>query len=373
MRLPISSIGALILPTYVILYLKAASWIEYSEVDLLRNGTSMIEKDLMDFATVPEGFDGIVDDKDRIISLLQEAGVTDIDHATRRKLPSWNHITNTFGDSPRIVGLDQCQVFQNNTRPEDRLLGVAGNFNSGTNLLYKLLRLNCKVRKRKKPFKKEHNGVLGKVPWGKHAPVDFRGSNRAEDSDARIKINNVLSVVTIRDPYDWMKSMCRNGYSTSWNHSKGHCPNLVPLRQDRTRNKKNKTVRVKVQYPLQRRYHKSLAHFWSTWYTDYLKADFPRIMIRMEDLVFHTRNVTTQVCHCAGGQMRETFQYLVSSAKESHTANGTPSSLVDVMIRYAKDAERFSSMTREDLELARSALDPELMDAFGYQVAVQPQ
>lgn len=348
----------------------------------------MMEKNLMDFTS------GIVskdiakdtetastsDDagKEHIIALLREAGVTDIDNATRQELPSWDHITTLFGDRPHIVGLDRCQVFQNSTRPEDRLLGVAGNFNSGTNLLADLLRKNCIVSTRNEPFKKEYDGVLSKVPWGKHAPVDFRESNRrAERADAKIEFSNVLGVVTIRDPYDWMKSMCRNGYSTSWKHTSSHCPNLLPDHRDLRaypRMALNKTIRVRVTYPpKQRRYHKSLAHFWSTWYIDYLDADFPRIMIRMEDLVFHTRNVTTQVCHCAGGHMREDFSYTVDSAKQRHTSHGKPSSLVDVMIRYGKDAERVAGMTPEDLKLAQHTLNPQLLDAFGYQVDIQLQ
>lgn len=92
--------------------------------------------------------------KERIVHLLQEAGATDVDHATRQLLPSWDHIARFIGQGPQIVGLNLCQAFQDKTMPLDRFLCVAGIFNSGTNLLHKLLFLNFKVP------------TLKKVPWG---------------------------------------------------------------------------------------------------------------------------------------------------------------------------------------------------------------
>jgi hypothetical protein len=146
------------------------------------------------------------------------------------------------------------------------LPGVAGNFNSGTNVLHKLLFLNL-------------------FCGGKHAPVDFRGVNRrVKESDLSIQNNNVLSVVTIGDPNDWMNSMCRIGYSTSWSHTANHCLNLVADKRDQgpcPSLKLNKTVPVMIPYGKECRLHASLANFYSTWYTDYLKADFARVMIRM--------------------------------------------------------------------------------------------
>lgn len=128
------------------------------------------------------------------------------------------------------------------------------------------------------------------------------------------------------------------------------------------------TVPVKVTYRIARRRHESLVHFYSTWYTDYLEADFAWIIIWMEDLVLHARNVTTQVCQCVGGTIKSDFQYIVDSAKPSHCRSGN-SSLVDVILRYGKFEEWTSRMTNEDLELAQTALNPKLMDSFGYQVA----
>lgn len=38
------------------------------------------------------------------------------------------------------------------------------------------------------------------------------------------------------------------------------------------------------------------------------------------------------------------------------------------MIKYGTDVKRFSGMTREDLEFASTALDPELMQLFQYEM-----
>jgi hypothetical protein len=119
---------------------------------------------------------------------------------------------------------------------------------------------------------------LGRLHWGKHAPVDFRGDNRASGSDRRIQNRNVLSVVSIRDPYDWMKSMCRYSYSASWKHAGEHCSNLIADKRDLQAFPQvtlNEQVKVKVKYPKEIREHTLLAHFYNAWYTDYLETKFP--------------------------------------------------------------------------------------------------
>ncbi len=42
----------------------------------------------------------ISDGKERIVHLLQEAGVMDVDHATRQLLPSWDHFARFIGEGP---------------------------------------------------------------------------------------------------------------------------------------------------------------------------------------------------------------------------------------------------------------------------------
>jgi hypothetical protein len=52
------------------------------------------------------------------------------------------------------LGSISAKHFRTRQMPLDRFLGVAGNFNSGTNLLHMLLFLNFKVP------------TLKKLPWG---------------------------------------------------------------------------------------------------------------------------------------------------------------------------------------------------------------
>jgi len=346
----------------------------FGDITLFQRHKPLLSSDVEERGKITAGATNqrVIHDKEPILAILQEAGIGVISDETLRELPTWTHVTSRYGDRPLIYGLERCKVFQERIHPQDRLVGAAGTFNSGTNLLMRLLKQNCVVSKREKPFYHEDSGVLWSVPWGKHSPVDFRSYHRAVKSDSRIDINNVLSVVTIRDPYEWMKSMCRHDYSIKWKHKKGgeRCPNLVPDERDRREFphiKFNKTINVRVLYGKGNgeRHHDSLVHHWNEWYTAYVKASFPRLIVRMEDLVFHPKNVSTEICYCAGGKMRKQFMYFLESAK-SAKGHGNRTTLVDVIMRYGKDAERLSGMTPADLELAESTLERGLMDTFNY-------
>ena len=225
-----------------------------------------------------------------------------------------------------------------------------------------------------------NKGVRWQVPWGKHTPVkdeEYRLTHKS-DKDKDVDATNILPAVTIRDPYVWMQSMCRIHYKAFWAHdtesSDKHCPNLIPNDADLRKFpwlQEKETVPVRVKYPEFVRHHTSLVHFWNDWYNEYVNASFPRIIVRFEDLVFHAKEVTTTVCHCAGGEMKPKFTYIVNSAKKGAAAHGKDrTSFVDAIIRYGKDTNRLNSMTPEDLEFARASLDPNLMEFFNYQYDV---
>ena len=110
---------------------------------------------------------------------------------------------------------------------------MAGLFNTGTNFLMKLLRMNCdfpdacpaqphiKVDK-DNPYEAEIrimaemqlarrnncSPFLLQVPWGKHNPVDWRGQHAAQGLEG-VDVDGVLPVVVVKDPFTWMRSMCR--------------------------------------------------------------------------------------------------------------------------------------------------------------------
>ena len=61
-------------------------------------------------------------------------------------------------------------------------------------------------------------------------------------------------------------------------------------------------------------HHKSLAHLWNDWYSYYVdQADYPFVVVRMEDLVFYPKETTKAVCECAGGKIvtGDEFKFVV--------------------------------------------------------------
>ena len=123
------------------------------------------------------------------------------------------------------------------------------------------------------------------------------------------------------------------------------------------------------------RQYDSLVGFWNQWYSQYYFEDsFPRLMIRFEDLLFHTEIIVTQVCQCAGGQLKEETVRLPADSSKSgksahnrvHKANG----LVGAMLQYGKmhniNGSR-STMTTDDVSYAKEMLSEDIMEAFCYK------
>jgi hypothetical protein len=177
-----------------------------------------------------------------------------------------------------------------------------------------------------------------------------------------------------------MASMCRHGYESSWWRVPQHCPNLVPNKYDK-RGGYDKigegeiavTVRFATQYigsqpmPSMRNRtfvsYTSLIDFWNTWYGEWHDAEFPRLMIRFEDLLFHAEETITKICECGGGQMKKEFRYLEKSAKGT-TGNGLSSSLAT----YGNSMLRMNDILKwdKDVEYFNEHVSAELMDLFGY-------
>jgi hypothetical protein len=110
---------------------------------------------------------------------------------------------------------------------------------------------------------------------------------------------------------------CRFSYQARWHHVQQHCPNLVPNAADLDlfpHQSDSIPVNVKYNPPVQ---FKSLVHFWSEWYRQYLDADFPRLIVRFEDLQFHPKEMIDIVCQCAGAVPKDEgkFEYIVGDAK----------------------------------------------------------
>ena len=151
-----------------------------------------------------------VGDKEPILQILKDAGVHDaVTPAILAQLPTWQDVVNKLGPEPRIFGLDSCQTFRTTIPPAEAVIAPAGAFNSGTNLMASLLIANCHNPARRKQY--HSDGVRWQVSWGKHQPPKFRADQAVYENLGDASANeNILPVVTIRDPYTWLQSLCRN-------------------------------------------------------------------------------------------------------------------------------------------------------------------
>ena len=323
--------------------------------------------------------------RERVKAIFKDAGI-ELTRKQLLRLPSWSQIEQYIGAEPIIVGLETCADFRRMIPAVNRSLGSLGMFNSGTNLVTKLIKENCKIPERiayygwKVDFDKynmgplEAHGMRWQVPWGKHTAAKYREIHKAEPPIHTIPTESVMPVITVRHPYHWMRSMCKHPYSAKWDHNQRlKCPHLAT--------KPEHPVPLTIKYAMNRTdQHTSLAHLWNDWYGDYyhhndnhnaslrsLSSKYPRLMVRFEDLVFHSYNVTVQVCHCVGGEIRSDrpFQYIQDTAKEGPGHGKDRTDMLEAWIRYSQPVEPF--LPKFDNLYAQNHLDPQLMDVFHYQ------
>lgn len=181
---------------------------------------------------------------------------------------------------------------------------------------------------------------------------------------------NVLPVVMIKDPFTWLQSMCRSPYATKWRHSSEHCPNLVPNEFDRAHYPKVVTNRTAVPVLIDFDRNStftwaSLVDLWNDWYRQYLEVDYPRLMIRFEDLLFAPEQLLKILADCMGAEVRSPLSYQTSSSK----SHGSGTDLAGAMIKFGRGETRLQNLTSEDLRFANRRLDSELMTLFDYPLA----
>ena len=235
-------------------------------------------------------------------------------------------------------------------------MGVAGLFNTGTNLLDTQMRKNIHMP----------HANLWQVPWGKHRMAEVKWNHTATNMEKHDK-DHVLPVVILRDPLAWLQSMCSHPYATNWKHAKHHCPNLVPNQQDREHYEilPQHSFEVTIKFDKKMiNHYKSLVHLWSEWYRQYLEADYPVLLIRFEDLVFQPVTVLREIADCVDGTLAHPIQYQVQSSK----SHGSGTDYIQALIKTADTQLRLYNLTAEDLDFARTHLDAELLRLFRYNV-----
>lgn len=116
----------------------------------------------------------------------------------------------------------------------------------------------------------------------------------------------------------------------------------------------------------------SLAHLWNDWYKMYLEdAKYPRVIVRLEDLVFHAKETTTIICECVGGEMHKDkpFAYVLDSAKADSRGHDTSTGFIQAWIKYSKDLPPNGGFERRDYEDAKEVLNSKFMEQFHYKHA----
>eukprot|EP00578_Thalassiosira_sp_NH16_P005952 CAMPEP_0181135836 /NCGR_PEP_ID=MMETSP1071-20121207/32866_1 /TAXON_ID=35127 /ORGANISM="Thalassiosira sp., Strain NH16" /LENGTH=521 /DNA_ID=CAMNT_0023222513 /DNA_START=40 /DNA_END=1605 /DNA_ORIENTATION=- len=276
---------------------------------------------------------------ERISKILISANA-EVDEETLSKLPTWDDVISQYGEKPIIYGLETCEAYRQSVKPEDRMIGPAGIFNTGTNLLFQLMKENCDIRDAflsKTHREPKRNGIRWQAPWGKHnTPSTHRLKHVATFWGEGINHTAFFPVVMIKDPYGWMGSQCRHPYQAHWDHKVGNCPNLI---HDR-----NRTEEVFVKYALGWTAYDSLIDLWNKFYEEYEQQTFPYLATRYEDLLFHGEEVAKIACDCVGGEFTrrgEKFKYIEGSAKD----NGMPINngaygLVKSLLQYGDPRNR---------------------------------
>lgn len=244
---------------------------------------------------------------------------------------------------------------------------------NSTNLVTQLLKQNCKIPERLakygKEASKEAHGIRWQVSWGKHTPAHFKWDH-ATDHAKNIDKNTILPVVTIRHPYNWLSSMCRNGYTAKWKHSHQKCPNLLIRRNEGIVELESIPNPVNVTYAEQRTSsHASLAHLWNDWNDEYMHATYPRLVVRFEDLIFYPRQTTQLICECAGGELQgDVFQYIVNPAKTGpgHGKTSERTDMVQAWMKYGKPPQPQGGFSKSDYVAAKKFFKEDIMHIFGY-------
>lgn len=281
-----------------------------------------------------------------------------------RRLPTWDQIENLFGNHEVVLGLDRCEEFRKNVPPLERMLGAAGMFNSGTNLVTRLMKENCVIPERKEFYgekaTKEMYGIRWQVPWGKHTPAMFKYNHTAPKNEM-VNKDSCLPIVTIRNPYNWMSSMCRVSYTARWQHR--ICPHLVD-------SKSGNPIQVDVKLAEQWLNFTSLAHLWNDWYAQYERdASYPFVIVRFEDLIFRQYETTKSLCNCAGGVVpsEKTFKFIVNSAKIGPGHGSDRTGMLDAWIKYGKPMDAKAGFSDVDFRASIDFLSKSLMQKLGYK------
>ena len=152
--------------------------------------------------------------------------------------------------------------------------------------------------------------------------------------------------------------MCRQPYAVSWNRtSTTTCPDL------------SQPVRAKVY---QTQEYSSLLHYWNEWNGGYYHSNattFPRLMIRLEDLVYFPKPTLRTICDCVGGQFKW-IPELVSRKRGGHVGkiDNVKQQHHPLVQAWQRHANIRATMDRQDQTATREIMDFQLLHGLGYRL-----
>lgn len=174
--------------------------------------------------------------------------------------------------------------------------------------------------------------------------------------------------------YTWMQSMCRRPYAARFLHDQQRCPNLIPYPEDKMaqpRLGQMKYVPVNIGYSKSHHIrHESLAHMWNNWYGQYVfDHTYPKLIVRMEDVVFHAETILPPICECIGAKFSGSLLHEqdATNPQKDGIDQHAQSSLLNTIIKYGNIPNRRKGYPKIQLEAAREILaNGTLMEIFRY-------
>ena len=288
------------------------------------------------------------------VELLQKMQIT------KNDIPLWSDIDELYGpEFPLVLGMERCRDYRNATPSlRNRWVAPAGLFHTGTNLMGKLLSSVCTgLRPR------------AQVPYGKHHPINSVLEDEfiiPKPEYQKVKnFSRILPIVMVRNPLDWMQSECKEMFGVTLDKKltlkqrrRGlPCPHL------------NTSIDVKFYRPHR---YKSMLHLWMEWYLQYLEYEGPRLLVRLEDMVYHPEETMEKICDCAGGSFN--YSHHVMSERRGGIGRAKDGNYrFKAWKRHSRvNIESHLGKSRSNMQLFRSLASTDdmqtLLDAFHYTI-----
>jgi hypothetical protein len=178
-----------------------------------------------------------------------------------------------------------------------------------------------------------------------------------------LKFTLILTITLYHSILSHNTIQCKSKYDITLPNPKGRCPILAPLTTPLYQSA-NVTLRTKLDKLLLPPQHfSSLAKLWSDWYKEYIQADLPRLIIRYEDTLLHADLVMKAILDCAGQtSAHDHHVYPLVPAKK----HGKPVDMVSAMFKMTNTTARRHNLNNNDIRVAKSDLDKEVMRLLGY-------